>query len=109
MMIEIADKAGFCFGVARAVKIAYENAEKQGRTACFGMLIHNRDVIGKLEEKGVVTIDNIADAETGMNIIIRAHGIPESVQTALEGKGVNIIDATCPFVKKIHSIVNEAY
>ena len=109
MMIEIADRAGFCFGVARAVKIAYENAEKQGRTACFGMLIHNRDVIGKLEEKGVVTIDNIADAETGMNIIIRAHGIPESVQTALEGKGVNIIDATCPFVKKIHSIVNEAY
>ena len=48
MKIEIADKAGFCFGVARAVKIAYENAETQGKTACFGMLIHNRDVTGGL-------------------------------------------------------------
>ena len=109
MKIEIADKAGFCFGVARAVKIAYENAETQGKTACFGMLIHNRDVTGGLENRGVCTINDVADAKSDMNIIIRAHGIPKATQEALETKGANIIDATCPFVKKIHSIVNEAY
>ena len=109
MKIEIADKAGFCFGVARAVKIAYENAETEGKTACFGMLIHNRDVTGGLEGRGVYTIDDVADAKPDMNIIIRAHGIPKTTQEALETKGANIIDATCPFVKKIHSIVNEAY
>lgn len=109
MKIEIADKAGFCFGVARAVKIAYENAETESKTACFGMLIHNRDVTGGLEDRGVYTIDDISDAKPDMNIIIRAHGIPKTTQEALEKKGANIIDATCPFVKKIHSIVNEAY
>ena len=109
MKIEIADKAGFCFGVARAVKIAYENAETESKTACFGMLIHNRDVTGGLEDRGVYTIDDISDAKPDMNIIIRAHGIPKTTQEALEAKGANIIDATCPFVKKIHSIVNDAY
>ncbi len=109
MKIEIADKAGFCFGVARAVKIAYESAERNEKTVCYGMLIHNQDVMGKLLEKGVSVINDIKDAENGENVIIRAHGIPEKEQNYLLEQGANIIDATCPFVKKIHSIVNEAY
>ncbi len=109
MKIEIADKAGFCFGVARAVKIAYESAERKEKTVCYGMLIHNQDVMGELLEKGVSVINDTKDAKSGENVIIRAHGIPEKEQKFLLGQGANIIDATCPFVKKIHSIVNEAY
>ncbi len=109
MKIEIADKAGFCFGVDRAVKIAYESAKKPEKTVCYGMLIHNQDVMGELLEKGVSVIDNIDEARNGENVIIRAHGIPKNEQELLIEGGAVIIDATCPFVKKIHSIVNDAY
>ena len=109
MKIEIADKAGFCFGVARAVKIAYESAQKPEKTVCYGMLIHNQDVMGELSEKGITVINDMKDVKKGENVIIRAHGIPEDEQNFLTENGANIIDATCPFVKKIHSIVNDAY
>ncbi len=110
MEIKIADKAGFCFGVDRAVKIAYDTAKGAGKNICtYGMLIHNRDVTADLEGMGVCCIENIHDIPKGSVVIIRAHGISETEQNILTEKETQIIDATCPFVKRIHTIVKEEY
>ena len=109
MRTEIAEKAGFCFGVARAVKIACENAGTETETVTYGALIHNRDVTDDLEKKGVKMVNSVEEIEPGMNVIIRAHGIPKEEQKKIEAKGAKITDATCPYVKKIHSIVSDAY
>ena len=110
MEIKVADKAGFCFGVDRAVKIAYE-AANSGRKPIFtyGMLIHNRDVTNELEQMGVRCIESIDEIPSGASVIIRAHGITEGECEKLLQKNVEIIDATCPFVKRIHNIVKEEY
>ena len=107
MKIEIADKAGFCFGVARAVKIAYKEAEAGGAVT-YGMLIHNKDVTDEFEKLGVKTVKSLEEIPENSKVIIRAHGISEREQNLLLEKGAEIIDATCPYVKKIHSIVNKA-
>ena len=109
MDIEIAKRAGFCFGVDRAVKIAYETAEGGGRIYTYGKLIHNRDVTDNLASRGVTAIESVDGAEEGSTVIIRAHGVPKSDIEAFESRGVRVIDATCPFVKKIHSIVSREY
>lgn len=108
MKTEIAEKAGFCFGVARAVKMARENAGDSGGTVTYGMLIHNRDVTEELKSLGVDTVSSIDEIKPGTNVIIRAHGIPADEEEAIKNRGANIIDATCPYVKKIHSIVSGA-
>ncbi len=110
MEIKIADKAGFCFGVDRAVKIAYDTAKGGDKSICtYGMLIHNRDVTADLECMGVCCIENICDIPKDSVVIIRAHGISEAEQNILNEKNAQIIDATCPFVKRIHNIVKEEY
>ena len=109
MKVEIAEKAGFCFGVARAVKIAYETAKFEGEKATYGMLIHNSDVTEDLERCGVPIIDDIDDVKENMQIIIRAHGISKEEQFKIGQTGAQIIDATCPYVKKIHHIVEDAH
>ena len=109
MKIEIADKAGFCFGVDRAVKIAYELAEESKSSATYGMLIHNRDVTNDLALKGLPVVDNIQDIKKGMRIVVRAHGISEKEQEEILNCGGEIVDATCPYVKKIHNIVRKAF
>lgn len=108
MKTEIAEKAGFCFGVARAVKIARENAGSRDGTVTYGMLIHNRDVTEELKELGVDMVKSIDEIKPGTNVIIRAHGIPADEEEAIKNRGAIIIDATCPYVKKIHSIVSGA-
>lgn len=110
MEIRIADKAGFCFGVDRAVKIAYDTAEKGGQKIfTYGMLIHNRDVTRDLENMGVQCAECLDDIPEGAAVIIRAHGISEAEYKRLEEKSVQIIDATCPYVKRIHKIVKEEH
>ena len=109
MEIVVADKAGFCFGVSRAVDIAYNNTGKSSKVCTYGMLIHNNDVISDLTENGVGCVENINDIPENSSVIIRAHGISEAEHKRLEEKNVNIIDATCPYVKKIHNIVKEEY
>lgn len=110
MDIKIAEHAGFCFGVDRAVKIAYETAESKGGSIyTYGKLIHNRDVTDNLSSRGVAAIDSIDSAETGSAVIIRAHGVPKADIESFEERGVNVIDATCPFVKKIHAIVSREF
>ncbi len=110
MEIKIADKAGFCFGVDRAVKIAYDTAGTPAkRIYTYGMLIHNHDVTSELEEMGVCCAESIEDIPEGATVIIRAHGISEREYREIEEKNAEIIDATCPFVKRIHKIAMEEH
>ena len=107
MRITLAKTAGFCFGVDRAVNMAYELAEKECPAATLGLLIHNTRVTTELEEMGVRTIDLPEQAKEGETVIIRAHGVSKKIYEQLEKSGAQICDATCPFVKKIHNIVYE--
>ena len=108
MSVTIAKNAGFCFGVSRAVELV-EEAAKSGRTvSTLGPIIHNRHQVGRFEEMGVSVIAEPEDAVPGSTVIIRSHGVSRSVQQRLEKMGVEIIDATCPFVKRIHGLVQKA-
>ena len=107
MRVILAKTAGFCFGVDRAVNIAYELANSGARAATLGQLIHNSLVTDDLAAKGVRIISSPAEAQRGETVIIRAHGVAAEVYEELKGTGAEICDATCPFVKKIHRIVAE--
>ena len=121
MRIVKAETAGFCFGVAHAVKLAFEAleaAKKDGRTViAYGDLIHNQAVINKLSESGLIVIDDIGKIEEVLRadpnpvrpvVIIRAHGVGPEVYSKLAELDCEIIDATCPFVEKIHSIARSS-
>ena len=107
----LAKTAGFCFGVRRAVDTVYEQAgQKNMPIYTYGPIIHNEEVVRDLEEKGVQVLDSLdglADVQKG-TVIIRSHGVEESVYGQLEEAGMHCVDATCPFVKKIHKIVANA-
>ena len=110
MEIKVAEKAGFCFGVDRAVKMAYQTAESGKKEIyTYGMLIHNRDVIEELEKKGVRCAESIEDIPHGSTVIIRAHGISAREYEMLASLGADIVDATCPYVKRIHKIVRTEF
>ncbi len=109
MEIILAKTAGFCFGVKRAVDTVYSEIEKGGKIYTLGPIIHNDYVVKDLEDKGVTVID---DPETikdlnGGTVIIRSHGVSKGVEKLLEASNVKTVDATCPFVKKIHNIVEK--
>ncbi len=108
MKIILAKSAGFCFGVKRAIDCVY-NMIGFGKIYTYGSLIHNKFVISDLEEKGVFVVDNFDEIEKDSTVIIRSHGVPKSIYTELENKNIKYVDCTCPFVKKIHTIVNKAY
>ena len=107
-----AEHSGFCFGVDRAINLAFTEAEKKerkGRLLSCGKLIHNSAVVSKLESKGVTIIEDLSQAERGDTVIVRSHGEPEEFYREAETRGVELIDTTCVFVKKIHDIVSEAH
>ena len=99
MEIFLADKAGFCFGVKRAINTAFEAAGK-GRVYCLGPLIHNPQEVERLNQAGVSTVENLSSLKPGDFVIIRSHGVPPGVLAQARDKGLNIIDLTCPFVSK---------
>ncbi len=108
MRITVAKSAGFCFGVNRAVEMV-ENAAKAGeRTLTLGPIIHNRHVVSRFQEMGIQVIDQPEQAAPGDTVIIRSHGVSREIYQRLEKQGVKIIDATCPFVKRIHNLVAQA-
>ena len=110
MEVILAKTAGFCFGVDRAVSRAVEEAEKaDGPVYTYGPLVHNEEVIRDLESKGIraVTAEELEGLDGG-TVIIRAHGIPKAEQEKLVLHGFKVVDLTCPFVKRIHRIVQEA-
>jgi 4-hydroxy-3-methylbut-2-en-1-yl diphosphate reductase len=101
MELILARHAGFCFGVKRATLLAFEKAaELNGGVTCtLGPIIHSPQVVSRLEEKGVRVIDSLAEIDHG-SVILRSHGVPESEVREAHAKGLQVIDATCPFVKK---------
>ena len=109
MKITIANSAGFCFGVKRAVDLVYKEVETELNVYTFGPIIHNEQVVSDLSEKGVRVIEHPQELKTlpKGTIIIRSHGISEKVQQEISSYGHRIIDATCPYVKKIHRAVKE--
>ena len=111
MKISIAEYAGFCFGVKRAIdQIEKLNKNNKKNIYVLGKLIHNPQVIKDLEKKGVksIEIENIDNLNKNSTIIISAHGVPDNLITKLKKKGFKIIDSTCPLVKKVHNITKEA-
>ncbi len=108
MSIRIAESAGFCFGVNRAVELVEQAATAGKQVATLGPIIHNRHVVEKLKKLGVRVIDSPEEATPGMTVIIRSHGVSRAVMLSLQQRQVEIVDATCPFVKRIHGIVEKA-
>ncbi len=109
MNVQLAESAGFCFGVKRAVELVYEEAKKGMPVYTFGPIIHNDEVVKDLEEKGVTVIHDIEELNqiTEGTIIIRSHGVSKEIYDAMQEKGLTLVDATCPFVRKIHKVVDE--
>ena len=106
-MITLAKRAGYCFGVRRAVQMAEENATLDNPLYAAGPLIHNRHVIQDLRKRGVITAETLSEIPDGVRVIIRAHGVPPEDIAALQRKGCTVLDATCPYVARIHKIAEE--
>ena len=107
MSINVAESAGFCFGVDRAIKLVYEEIEKGGKVATFGPIIHNKNVVDDLERKGVRIVNDLTELQSDERVVLRSHGVGKDVYDKLVKMGNEYIDATCPFVARIHKIVDE--
>lgn len=110
MQVKVAKSAGFCFGVQRAVDTVYEQVEKGMRPIyTYGPIIHNEVVVQDLEEKGVQVLNSREELEalTEGTVIIRSHGVGKDIYELIQRKHLNCVDATCPFVKKIHRTVEK--
>lgn len=107
MSIKVAKTAGFCYGVKRAVDEVYRRVNGGEKIATLGELIHNHTVIDDLEKKGVVVYDRLPAHDDGRTLVIRTHGVKKSIIDEAEARGIKYVDLTCPFVGKIHKIVNE--
>ncbi len=108
MSVTVAKSAGFCFGVSRAVELVEQAAGAGKHVVTLGPIIHNRHVVDRFRQMGVGVIETPGEARPGDTVIIRSHGVSRQVFRQLEERGVEIIDATCPFVKRIHGIVSRA-
>ena len=108
MSVQVAKSAGFCFGVNRAVELVEQAAGTGKRVCTLGPIIHNRHAVEHFEKMGVRVIDTPEQAQPGDTVIVRSHGVTKAVYERLEQQGAEIIDATCPFVKRIHGIVSAA-
>ncbi len=109
MEVKLAKSAGFCFGVKRAVEQVYEQIETGGKIYTYGPIIHNEEVVRDLEERGVKVIhdeDELAGIKEG-TVVIRSHGVLARIYDLIEQNGLECVDATCPFVKRIHNIVEK--
>ena len=108
MSVVLAKSAGFCYGVRRAVELAERTAEEGRPCVMLGSIIHNKDVIARLAEKGLTAVERPEDVPEGSAVIIRSHGEGRAVYDQLRARGVEILDATCPNVTRIHQIVAQS-
>ncbi|MBP5197553.1 MAG: 4-hydroxy-3-methylbut-2-enyl diphosphate reductase, partial [Lachnospiraceae bacterium] len=118
MEVVLAEHAGFCFGVKRAVDTVLESLESGKKIYTYGPIVHNESVVNELSEKGVNVLENeedllkLIDCGTSEKekcaVVIRAHGVPRRITELITESGMECIDATCPFVKRIHRIVEKA-
>ncbi len=107
MQITVAESAGFCFGVNRAVQMVYSALERGEQVATLGPIIHNRDVVDDMVKRGARIIDDVSELRDGEHVVIRSHGVGRKVYEEIARRGNPVIDATCPFVTRIHKIVAE--
>jgi len=108
--IKLAEHAGFCFGVRRAIEIAEDVlGQKKEKIFCLGEIIHNRSVVEGLEKKGLKTIENLNRVPLKASLIIRSHGVGPEIFKQAEKKKIKIIDATCPFVRKAQNVARDFY
>ena len=105
--IILAKTAGFCFGVDRAVNLVYDLVNEGKKVCTLGPIIHNAQLVADLESKGVKIIDDISEAPNGYTVVVRTHGVEKNVLDELEKKDIEFVNATCPFVTKIHNIVKK--
>jgi len=105
--ITVAEESGFCFGVKLAVDSANQALRDNETIYCLGQLIHNNSVTDDLADRGLVVVDNITDVPDGCKVIFRSHGVAKAVYETAKAKNLTVIDSTCPFVSKIHRIVEE--
>ena len=108
MSVIIDPNAGFCFGVDRAVKLVMQTAQEFQPTVTLGPIIHNHHVVQRLSELGVREVSEIDEIPVGSTVILRSHGVSRAIQESLEQRGYHVVDATCPFVKRIHNHVMQA-
>jgi ribosomal protein S1/(E)-4-hydroxy-3-methyl-but-2-enyl pyrophosphate reductase len=104
--IQRAEKAGFCFGVKRAIELAEQAAAKR-ETASLGPLIHNQQVVGYLEKKGIRNVDSVDEVQEGQLLVIRSHGVPPDIYSEIEKRKIECVDATCPYVQKAQRLAKE--
>ena len=107
MSIEVAKSAGFCFGVDRAVQMVYQLLDEGKKVYTLGPIIHNPQMIAELEARGVEIIETVEHAPKDGTIVIRAHGVPQETMDSIAHQHAVCSDATCPFVTKIHKIVEK--
>ena len=112
MEVILADYLGFCYGVKRAITIAQENASSDGKACTLGPIIHNPQMVERLRSEGVGTVDELAEMDEG-TIIIRSHGVGPKIYAEAERRGLELVDATCPHVKKAQlsakALVDDGY
>lgn len=110
MKVTVADSAGFCFGVKRAVDTVYEQVDHAGQQVyTLGPIIHNEEVVNDLQSRGVKVLNSseeLKDIKEGV-VVIRSHGVAKAVYDTIEKQKLKCVDATCPFVRKIHQIVEQ--
>jgi len=107
MKVQLAKTGGFCFGVDRAIKITEKLAGEGKKVRTLGPIIHNKSVVKNLEKIGVHSVDSVDEAEKDCTLVIRSHGVPKQVYELINDNKIEFVDATCPFVAKIHKIVEE--
>lgn len=105
--IKLAKTAGFCFGVDRAVNLVYELVEKGEKVCTLGPIIHNAQLVADLESKGVKIIEEPCECPEGYKLVVRTHGVEKEVIDDIKERGIDYVNATCPFVTKIHTIVKK--
>ena len=116
--VRLADCAGFCFGVKRAVDTVHEQVKTGKKIYTYGPIVHNDEVVRELEALGVGVLENEkeltelvskdrGEGEKEIVVVIRAHGVPKRIYDRMEQNGLECVDATCPFVKRIHRIVEK--
>ena len=108
MKLTLAKSAGFCYGVRRAVELADATAQAGNDCVILGSIVHNMDVVRHLDEQGLKSVEHVEEVPQGSSVIIRSHGEGREVYERLQEKGVSILDATCPSVKRIHELVLHA-
>lgn len=109
MEVRIAENAGFCFGVKRAMNMAWYELENNNNNYVYslGPLIHNKQAVDRYKEKGLLERDSLDKIPSSSKLIIRSHGVAEDIYTQSKSKNMDIVDTTCPYVKKIHDIVKD--